>query len=106
MFYTEHRFYGKSMPTTDFTSESLRLLHSSQAQEDLKGFIMMLKEFDRYKNSKVMLFGCSYAGGLVAWMKQKYPELIQVTYSTGGPFYAKDSMFGKKSRVNFKFKQR
>ncbi|XP_065173478.1 putative serine protease K12H4.7 [Atheta coriaria] len=93
MFYTEHRFYGKSMPTTDFTSESLRLLHSSQAQEDLKGFIMMLKEFDRYKNSKVMLFGCSYAGGLVAWMKQKYPELIQVTYSTSGPFYAKDSMF-------------
>lgn len=68
----EHRFYGESMPTKDLSTESLRYLSSEQALEDLKSFLDFMYEEKPFK--KVVLTGCSYAGGLVGWFAERYSQ--------------------------------
>lgn len=65
LFYTEHRFYGKSRPTNNTEVENLRFLSIDQALEDLAYFITHIKSTSRdFDESGVILVGGSYSGML------------------------------------------
>lgn len=88
-FQLEHRFYGKSQPTGDLSTRSLRYLSSEQALADLAYFIDgMNQKYKLTSNNKWIVFGGSYPGSLAAWARLKYPHLIHAAVSSSGPVLA------------------
>ncbi|KAH8364276.1 hypothetical protein KR084_005086 [Drosophila pseudotakahashii] len=86
----EHRFYGKSHPTADLSTENLYYLSSEQALEDLASFVTAMKvKFNLADGQKWIAFGGSYPGSLAAWAREKYPDLIFGSISSSGPLLAK-----------------
>ncbi|CAH2105745.1 unnamed protein product [Euphydryas editha] len=85
LIYTEHRYYGQSLPYQNFTTENLRFLNVDQALADLAYFIKTMKESPRFANSKVILYGGSYAANMVLWFKQRYPHLTLGVVASSGP---------------------
>ncbi|XP_076623576.1 putative serine protease K12H4.7 [Colletes latitarsis] len=89
MYYTEHRYYGKSRPTSDISSGNLQYLSVDQALADLAYFIESKKKEKRFQNSKVFVFGGSYAGSMATWVRLKYPHLVQGALASSAPVVAK-----------------
>jgi len=90
LFQVEHRFYGKSHPTSDMSVENLKYLSSEQALADLAYFIVSMNNQHKLPpNTKWVAFGGSYPGNLAAWVRYKYPHLIHASMSASGPVLAK-----------------
>ncbi|KAL0212158.1 hypothetical protein RCL1_005784 [Eukaryota sp. TZLM3-RCL] len=87
----EHRFYGESIPTLGqpkaLSAKNLELLNSRQALADLAHFINSFKtnvtETTGNKH-KVISVGGSYPGALSAWLRVRYPHLIDAAISSSG----------------------
>ena len=62
----------------NISTEALHYLNVDQALADLAYFINNIKKERKAFNAKVILFGGSYAGNVAAWMRIKYPHLVQV----------------------------
>lgn len=88
-FQLEHRFYGKSRPTSDLSIKNLKYLSSEQALADLASFISAMKSAYNVTDAKWIAFGGSYPGSLAAWLRKKYPHLIHGSISSSGPLLAK-----------------
>ncbi|KAG6450927.1 hypothetical protein O3G_MSEX006839 [Manduca sexta] len=86
--YTEHRYYGQSLPFREFTTENLRFLNIDQALADLAYFILDLKRQPRFANSKIVAYGGSYAANMVLWFKKRYPHLVEGGVASSGPILA------------------
>lgn len=89
MYYTEHRYYGKSKPTKDTSEENLQYLNVDQALADVAYFIEKVKTDLGNENATVIVFGGSYAGNMATWARLKYPHLIQGAVASSAPVYAK-----------------
>ncbi|XP_063533184.1 putative serine protease K12H4.7 [Cydia strobilella] len=83
--YTEHRYYGETVPYTNFTTENLRFLNVDQALADLAYFIQNMKQAPQFADSKFILYGGSYAANMVLWFKQRYPHLVEGVVASSGP---------------------
>ena len=100
----EHRYYGKSWPTVDMSTENLKhYLSSAQALADLANFQQWFgtsgastKYFPTYKLSKSewVAFGGSYPGNLAAWVKIKYPQSFVGTVASSAPVKAVENWPG------------
>ncbi|KOC67366.1 Lysosomal Pro-X carboxypeptidase [Habropoda laboriosa] len=80
LIFAEHRYYGESMPygNKSYADIShLGYLTSQQALADYVDLIEYLRSEPQYKHSPVIVFGGSYGGMLSAWMRMKYPHIIQ-----------------------------
>jgi len=89
MVSVEHRFYGLSTPGDGtLSTENLRLLSADQALADYAVFIDFIKHQFKAGDSKVVTFGGSYSGSLSAWMRQKYPNLVDIGYASSAPVQA------------------
>ncbi|XP_034459958.1 thymus-specific serine protease isoform X2 [Hippoglossus hippoglossus] len=84
----EHRFYGKSHPTVDLSTDNLRFLSSRQALADLAHFLTKIAEARGLTNRKLVAFGGSYPGSLAAWFRLKYPHLVHASVATSAPVHA------------------
>ncbi|XP_058805527.1 putative serine protease K12H4.7 isoform X2 [Phymastichus coffea] len=89
MFYTEHRYYGNSRPTQNMSTDNMQYLNVDQALADVANFIDNIKFNKNISDSKVVVFGGSYAGNMAAWIRIKYPHLIQGAVASSAPLYAK-----------------
>lgn len=84
----EHRFYGRSMPSTTLSSANLESLTIESAINDLANF-------QRYAMDKLGLkgkwvsFGGSYPGGLSAFYRLKHPELVVGALASSAPVFIK-----------------
>jgi serine protease 16 len=80
----EHRYYGASIPTPDFSIDNLAYLSSHQAVGDVARF---LGEFvpTQWNVTRVITFGGSYPGALSAWLRLRLPHLVYGSFSTSSP---------------------
>jgi len=93
MFYVEHRYYGRSWPTSDMSIENLKYLNVHQVLADLAHFIRTIKsETPGMNNSKVALVGVSYSATLVTWFKKLYPDLAVGVWASSAPLVAKTNL--------------
>lgn len=72
----EHRFYGKSIPTSLYTND-YKLLTKEQALADLAFFLNYVKSTNLFNvtNNPWYAIGGSYPGAMSAWFRYKYPHL-------------------------------
>uniref|UniRef100_A0AC34QFT2 Uncharacterized protein n=1 Tax=Panagrolaimus sp. JU765 TaxID=591449 RepID=A0AC34QFT2_9BILA len=94
LFLLEHRFYGESQPTGNLSVASLKYLTSQQALADIKNFILGMNAKFNFTNPRWILFGGSYAGSLVAWARELYPDVVYGAVSSSGPVQAVVDMSG------------
>jgi len=91
----EHRFYGKSIPTNDFTTESLQFLSSQQALADLARVHQHVsKEYAIPGKTKWIAFGGSYPGVMASFFRIKYPHLVWAAVASSAPVEAIANMQG------------
>jgi pimeloyl-ACP methyl ester carboxylesterase len=82
----EHRFYGKSHPTNDLSTENLIYLSSEQALADLANFRQFVHlKYNLTDSNRWVSFGGSYPGSLSAWFRLKYPHLVYAAVSSSAP---------------------
>jgi len=83
----EHRYYGDSQPMPNWSLENLRFLTHDQALADIAYFIESTNS-EIYKNNNIhvkwIIIGGSYAGGLAAWFRLKYPHLVYGALASSG----------------------
>ena len=88
LFQLEHRFYGKSHPTEDMSTDNLQFLNSEQALADLANFRNAMVQEHKLGDNKWIAFGGSYPGSLAAWFRLKYPHLVDGSVATSAPIFA------------------
>lgn len=94
MIDVEHRFYGRSLPTTDVSTENLGLLTSDQALADLARVINYVKkDLFNTPHSKVITTGGSYPGNLSGWFRLKYPSVTHGSIASSAPVRAKANFY-------------
>lgn len=86
----EHRYYGTSYPTEDFSTENLRFLTTEQSLADSAYFAENVK-FEGLenvdlspKNTPWIAYGGSYAGSYVAFLRMVYPDVYYGAISSSG----------------------
>jgi pimeloyl-ACP methyl ester carboxylesterase len=83
--FPEHRYYGESLPfgNDSFDLDKIQYLSVEQALADYAVLLTQLKKDYNLTdaNNPIIAFGGSYGGILAAYMRFKYPNLIQ------GKFY-------------------
>ncbi|KAJ7079718.1 serine carboxypeptidase S28-domain-containing protein [Mycena belliarum] len=77
----EHRYYGKSIPVSNFTTDNLRWLNNDQSAADSANFMANVKfkgisEDLTAPTTPWIYYGGSYAGARAAHMKILYPDLV------------------------------
>ncbi|GAB1311468.1 hypothetical protein MFIFM68171_01678 [Madurella fahalii] len=86
----EHRYYGESRPTPDFSTENLRFLTTDQALADMAYFARHVV-FDGLEHldltspkNPYIAYGGSYAGAFVAFLRKLYPDVYWGAISSSG----------------------
>jgi hypothetical protein len=84
----EHRFYGKSIPNNDLSTENYKYLTVQQALADLKYFKEQYELHNllggRTAPPKWVAIGGSYPGALSAWFRVAYPNTTVAALSSSG----------------------
>ncbi|KAH8660398.1 serine carboxypeptidase S28-domain-containing protein [Xylariales sp. PMI_506] len=86
----EHRYYGKSFPVANLSTESLRFLTTDQALADTAYFAKNvvfegLEDLDlTAPETAYIAYGGSYAGAFVAFLRKLYPDLFWGAISSSG----------------------
>ncbi|KAI1934339.1 low-affinity phosphate transporter [Ophidiomyces ophidiicola] len=86
----EHRYYGTSIPTPDFSTKNLRFLSTEQAMADSAFFSKNVvfkgleKKDLRAPKTPHILYGGSYAGAQVAFLRVEYPDVFWGAISSSG----------------------
>ncbi|XP_015610590.1 lysosomal Pro-X carboxypeptidase [Cephus cinctus] len=88
LIFAEHRYYGESMPfgNKSFSdAKHMGYLTSQQAMADYIDLINYLRSDTKTKHSPVIVFGGSYGGMLSAWIRMKYPHIVQGAIAASAP---------------------
>ncbi|KAF2032791.1 serine peptidase-like protein [Setomelanomma holmii] len=85
----EHRYYGKSFPVDDLTTENMRFLSTEQALADVDYLARNVK-FEGIDadltapNTPWVVYGGSYAGAQASFLRVQYPETFWGAISSSG----------------------
>jgi len=92
LIFAEHRYYGESLPFGKHSMQHLQFLTSEQAMADFAELLIEFKREQRCESSPVVAFGGSYGGMLAAWMRMKYPHVIDGSIASSAPILAFQGM--------------
>ena len=87
VLFAEHRYYGTSLPFRDsFAPDHIKYLTVDQTMMDYVKLLQKIKASNaNYAKSPVIAFGGSYGGMLAAWIRMKYPHMIQGALASSAP---------------------
>jgi dipeptidyl-peptidase II len=88
--FVEHRYYGKTLPFGDdsFDLDKVSYLTVEQALADYAVFLTQFrKDYNLTENNPIIAFGGSYGGILAAYMRFKYPNLVNGSIAASAPIY-------------------
>lgn len=89
IIFAEHRYYGKSQPFAKVNlsnPEEAGYLTSEQALADYADLLTHVRsQLPGASNSPVIAFGGSYGGMLAAWIRLKYPHVVQGSIAASAP---------------------
>ena len=86
----EHRYYGRSVPTPDLSTDNLRFLTTDQALADQAYFAQHvvfpgLEHLNLTShNTPYVAYGGSYAGAFVAFLRKLYPDVYWGAIASSG----------------------
>jgi len=102
----EHRYYGQSLPTKDFSTANLKWLSSPQALEDLAAFVAHINAQHglQGQTNRWITFGGSYPGMMASFARLKYPHLIYGSIASSAPVQAVSNMQGYMDVMSENFK--
>lgn len=84
------RYYGASHPTEDLSNKNLVYLSSRQALADVTTLKAVLQtQYNLTDKNRWISFGGSYSGALSAWLRLKYPDVVDGAVATSAPVLAK-----------------
>lgn len=88
IIFAEHRYYGSSQPfdPEKCNLRSLRYLSGTQAMADYASVITAISS--EFKTVGTVVFGGSYGGMLSAWMRVKYPYLVDGAIASSAPVFS------------------
>ena len=81
--FLEHRYYGRSLPFQDLSTEHLRYLTLDNVLEDLASFQRWM--VSQGLQGPWISIGGSYSGTLSALYRQKHPELVVGALASSAP---------------------
>jgi pimeloyl-ACP methyl ester carboxylesterase len=84
LVYLEHRYYGKSLPFADYSTEHLQYLTLDNVIEDLATFQKWVIAQNGWQG-KWITVGGSYSATLSAIYRQKHPELVVGALAASAP---------------------
>eukprot|EP00331_Platyophrya_macrostoma_P031616 CAMPEP_0176458116 /NCGR_PEP_ID=MMETSP0127-20121128/32391_1 /TAXON_ID=938130 /ORGANISM="Platyophrya macrostoma, Strain WH" /LENGTH=507 /DNA_ID=CAMNT_0017848603 /DNA_START=77 /DNA_END=1601 /DNA_ORIENTATION=+ len=88
VLFAEHRYFGKSLPfgNDSFTNENLAYLTTEQALSDFVVFLRAFKsQIIQCEECPVIAFGGSYGGMLAAWIRMKFPNVVDGAIAASAP---------------------
>jgi len=97
MLIIEHRYYGYSQPFKTWDLSNLSYLTTENALADIALFLTSINNdlMNRYggKKRKIFVMGGSYPGALAAWMRYKYPHIVDGALASSAVVKAIDDMW-------------
>jgi pimeloyl-ACP methyl ester carboxylesterase len=84
----EHRYYGDSVPVSDYSAPNMKYLSVDQALADLDAFQTYVVR-EKKLTGAWLAVGGSYSGSLSAYYRLLYPNKISGALSSSGPVQAK-----------------
>ncbi|CAF0829046.1 unnamed protein product, partial [Brachionus calyciflorus] len=86
--FAEHRYFGESLPFGNNSHKYPfhKYLNVDQTLKDYANVIKSIKsKTPNAENSPVIAFGGSYGGMLAAWIRIKYPHLVEGSLASSAP---------------------
>jgi len=84
LVYLEHRYYGKSQPFSDLSTDHMQYLTLDNVIEDLAEFQKWISTQQGWKGKWISVGG-SYSGTLSALYRQSHPELVAGALAASAP---------------------
>ena len=84
LVYLEHRYYGKSIPFSDFSAEHMKYLTLDNEIEDLATFQKWISSTQGW-TGKWVTVGGSYSGTISAIYRYVHPELVSGALASSAP---------------------
>ncbi|KAL4474904.1 hypothetical protein ABPG74_001600 [Tetrahymena malaccensis] len=98
--FMEHRYFGESQPfgteKESFKKGNNKYLTSFQALNDYVKFLAWFKQSLGCgdKECPIVAVGASYGGMLSAWIRMKFPEIIDVSLASSAPIFLYENREG------------
>ena len=88
LVFAEHRYEGLSFPDVVGVPNCLSHCTSAEALADYAGLVTAIKDDLNATSSPVIAFGGSYGGMLSAWLRMKYPNIVDGSIAASAPIWS------------------